>query len=120
MVALERSSSTLAEKPRRFRWRPDQQWEGYLFLLPSLLGFLVFVAIPVLASLALSFVDWNLLRPPQFVGLANYRELLLRDPVFRQVAWNTFYFMVTIVPLQLALGLALALALNQEIQGRLV
>jgi multiple sugar transport system permease protein len=89
-------------------------------LLPSFLGFLVFVVLPVLASLVLSFVDWNLLRPPQFVGIANYRELLTRDPVFQKVAWNTLYFMVTIVPLQLALGLLLAVALNQPIRGRLV
>lgn len=102
------------------RWRSDRQWEGYLFLLPSFIGFLLFVALPVLASFALSFVDWNLLRSPQFVGLANYRELLTRDPVFQRVAWNTLYFMVTIVPLQLALGLLLAVALNRPIRGRLV
>lgn len=120
MIAIERSTTSPAAKRSRFRWRPDQQWEGYLFLLPSLLGFLIFVAAPVVASLALSFVEWNLLRPPQFVGLANYRELLTRDPVFRKVAGNTLYFMLTIVPLQLAFGLALALALNQAIRGRLV
>jgi multiple sugar transport system permease protein len=120
MIAAEHSQPTPVTKRSRFRWRPDQQWEGYLFLLPSLLGFLIFVALPVLASLALSFVDWNLLRPPEFVGLDNYWELLTRDRVFRQVAWNTLYFMLTIVPLQLALGLALALALNQGLRGRLV
>lgn len=98
------------------RWRPDQQWEAYLFLLPSLLGFLLFVVFPVIVSLLLSFVDWNLLRPPQLVGLANYVELL-RDPVFWRVARNTLYFMVTIVPLQLALGLLLATALNQGLRG---
>jgi multiple sugar transport system permease protein len=70
--------------------------------------------------LALSFVDWNLLSPPKFVGFDNYAQLLARDPVFRKVAWNTLYFMLTIVPLQLALGLALAVALNQAIRGQLV
>lgn len=110
----------MVEQRRGWRWRPDQQWEGYLFLLPSFLGFLLFVALPVLASLALSFVDWNLLRPPEFVGWANYRQLLTRDTVFRQVAWNTLYFMLTIVPLQLLLGLLLALALNQPLRGRLI
>jgi multiple sugar transport system permease protein len=101
---------------RPLRWRPDQQWEAYLFLLPSLLGFLLFVVFPVIVSLLLSFVDWNLLRPPQLVGWSNYVELL-RDPVFWRVMRNTLYFMVTIVPLQLALGLLLATALNQGLRG---
>ena len=43
----------------RFRWRPDRQWEGYLFLIPSFIGFLIFVAIPVLISLLLSFLTSN-------------------------------------------------------------
>lgn len=101
------------------RWRIDQQNEAYLFLLPSFLGFFLFVVLPVVASLALSFFDWNLLTAPKFVGISNYVQLLTRDSVFRKVAWNTVFFMVTIVPLQLAIGLALAVALNQSIRGRL-
>jgi multiple sugar transport system permease protein len=109
----------LANTPRRWwaRWRPDQQWEAYLFLLPSLSGFLLFVALPVLGSLALSFFDWNLLSPPEFVGTSNYSQLLFRDTIFRKVFWNTLYFAVTIVPIQLALGLVLATTLNQAIRG---
>lgn len=107
--------------PRRWGgYRPDQQNEGYLFLLPSFLGFAIFVALPVLASFVLSFMDWNLLRPPEFVGLSNYVQLLMRDSVFRKVAWNTLYFMVTIVPLQLLFGLLLAVALDRPLRGRLV
>ena len=110
-------------RPRRrrglFAWRPDQQWESYLFLLPSLTGFLIFVVLPVLVSLLLSFGEWNLLTQPRFVGLTNYRQLLLNDPVFWRVFSNTVYFIVTIVPLQLILGLAFALALNQPLRGRL-
>lgn len=109
-----------SHKRSLFAWRPDQQWEAYLFLLPSLLGFLLFVALPVLASLWLSFVEWNLLTPPEFVGLSNFRQLLTRDIVFGKVVWNTVYFMLTIVPLQLAFGLLIALALNQSIRGRLI
>ena len=116
------SSGTKTQPARRspFRWRPDRQWEGYLFLLPSLAGFLLFVVLPVIVSALLSFVDWNLLRSPEWVGLLNYRQLLLRDPIFWKVAQNTVYFMVTIVPLQLAFGLILAVALNQAIRGALV
>ncbi|GAG42436.1 unnamed protein product, partial [marine sediment metagenome] len=86
------------------RWRPDQQWEAYLFLLPSFAGLLIFVALPVVAALALSFVRWNLLSPPTFVGTANYAQLLTHDPIFRKALWNTAYFTVTIVPLQLVFG----------------
>src|SRR5689334_19559430 len=52
----------------RRAWRPAQQSEAYLFLLPSFAGFFMFVMIPVLGSLALSFVNWNLLNPPRFIG----------------------------------------------------
>ena len=104
--------------PRRnpFRWRPDQQWEGYLFLVPSLLGFLAFVFLAVAASLGISFLDWGLTGPRGFVALGNYREML-RDPVLWRVFGNTAFYTVTIVPLQLALGLAIAVALNQAVRG---
>jgi multiple sugar transport system permease protein len=99
------------------RYRPDQQWEAYLFLLPSFAGFSLFVALPVLAALVLSFFEWNLLSQPQFVGISNYSQLIGQDRIFRTVMANTFYFTVTIVPLQLILGLILAIALNQAIRG---
>jgi multiple sugar transport system permease protein len=102
---------------RRRGWRPAQQSEAYLFLLPSFAGFLLFVLIPVLGSLALSLMEWNLLTPPRFVGLNNYVVLLTRDPIFMRAFWNTVAYTLTIVPLQLTLGLTLALALNQRIHG---
>jgi len=117
------TSPTSSSKRSFLRWRPDQQWEAYLFLLPSLLGFVLFVLLPVLASLGLSFVKWNMINPmssPKFVGLANFRQLLGSDQVFDDVVWNTAYFMITIVPLQLILGLLVALALNQSIRGALL
>jgi len=114
------SAPAMKQQRKIFRWRPDQQWEGYLFLLPSFLGFLVFVAVPVIVSLLLSFFNWNLLSPPEFAGISNYVQLLQRDPVFWKVLRNTLYYVVVTVPLQLALGLALALALNQAIRGVLV
>jgi multiple sugar transport system permease protein len=110
-------SLTAPVRRGRFRWRPDQQWEGYLFILPSLLGFMLFVFVAVGASLGISFMDWGLAGAKGFAGLGNYREMF-RDPVFRRTFLNTIFYLVTIVPLQLALGLALAVALNQTIRGR--
>lgn len=112
-------SPATAQSRRLFRWHPDQQWEAYLFLLPSLIGFFIFVAFPVLASLGLSFVEWNLIRPPEYVGIANYLQLN-NDPVFWKVVRNTAYFMVTIVPIQLFLGLGIAIGLNQAIRGSIL
>ena len=100
-----------------FRWQPDQQWEAYLFLLPSFVGFFVFVFLAVVVSLGISFVDWGLQGPRAFVALDNYRELL-RDPGFWKAFRNTAMYIVTIVPSQLALGLAMAMALTQAIRGR--
>jgi len=70
------SASSLAPGSRWQRYRADQQWEGYLFLLPSLAGFLLFVLIPVIVALGLSLFNWTLLSPADFVGIANYLYLL--------------------------------------------
>ncbi len=113
----ELAAPAASRRRNPFRWRPDQQWEAYLFVLPSLLGFLLFVFAAMLASLGISFLDWGLTGPKAFVALANYRALL-RDPVFATAFRNTAFYIVTIVPLQLALGLLLALALNQAIRAR--
>ena len=103
--------------PQWGRWSSRQQSEGYLFLLPSLLGFTAFVLIPVLISLVLSFTEWNLIQPIKFVGFENYYELLTADRIFLKVAGNTLIYVILIVPVQLLLGLILAVALNQSIRG---
>jgi multiple sugar transport system permease protein len=113
-------SQTISQPPARrnpCRWRPDQQWEAYLFILPSLVGFLVFVFLAVGASFGISFLDWGLTGPRGFVGLSNYREML-RDPVMWKTFHNTIFYIITIVPLQLALGLGMALLLNQALRGK--
>ncbi len=102
------------------KWRNDSQAEevvtAYTFLLPNLSGFIIFTSLPILASLALSFVRWDLLSwPPRFVGLDNFIELF-RDTHFWKYCWNTIYLMASI-PLSMAGSLILALALNQKLKG---
>lgn len=89
---------------------------GYLFLTPNLIGFLLFFVFPVIASLWVSFNDWNLLTPPTFIGAQNYQHLLT-DNVFWQTLWNTIYFSLCSVPLSIGLSLVLAIFLNQKIRG---
>lgn len=116
--ALPRTAQPQSAQPRsRLRWKPDQQWEGYLFVLPAFVLFGVFVAAAMIYSLIISFADYGLLGIKEFVGLRNYQSLF-RDPVFWKAVNNTLFYIVTIVPLQLLLGLVLAVALNQQIRGR--
>src|SRR3954471_6421342 len=75
-------------------WRADQQFEGYLFLLPSLIGFIIFFLAPIVISLALSFHQWDIITPPKFIGGANYIELFTNDPIFGSVIKNTFWYTV--------------------------
>lgn len=90
---------------------------GYLFLLPNIVGFLVFSSLPVLATLLISALHWDMIRAPTFVGLQNYQQLLFDDPTFWQVLGNTVYYVVGTVPADIILSLLLALALNAQIRG---
>jgi multiple sugar transport system permease protein len=91
---------------------------AYGFLLPNLLGFLIFTFFPVLAALLISFSHWDLLRPPEWAGLANYQRLV-EDTTFHRVLRNTFVYVLGTVPAQMVLALLVAMALNQRIPGRL-
>jgi len=113
-LSARRSGARVKEKT------PDNL-AAYLFLLPWLIGIVVFTIGPMLASLYLSFTDYNLLKsplqyPPDFIGLENYTKML-GDGAF----WNSFRVTVTYViisvPLQLALALALALLLDRGMRG---
>ena len=94
---------------------------GYGFLLPNFIGFLVFTSIPVLASLALSFMKVDLISSPKLFKLVwfeNFRQLF-HDPYFWKYCWNTVVLMLAI-PFSLAGSLILALALNQKLKGIVV
>lgn len=93
------------------------KWKWVLFFLaPSLTGLLVFIVYPIASSFWLAFNDWNMLRPPTFVGLANFEELL-RDNSFWNALRYTLSFISLYVPAVFTLGLGLALFLNQKLRG---
>jgi multiple sugar transport system permease protein len=107
-------------RQRRFRLsrlRRHEAFCGYLAILPWLLGFLIFTAGPMIYSAYLVFTKWELLTPPRWIGLANFRFLLL-DKTFRTAMWNTTLYTVLSVPLQLAVALGVALLLNLDIRGK--
>lgn len=100
---------------RSAAWR--EAVAGYLFLLPNIVGFLVFSSLPVLATLAISTLHWDMIRPPTFVVFDNYRQLLLTDKTFWRVLANTVYYVLGTVPTSIVLSLLLAMALNTTIRG---
>lgn len=87
-----------------------------LFLAPSLIGLLIFTIIPIVASLFLAFTNWNLLSPPQFVGVQNFVEMF-GDPLLWASLWNSVKYAMMIIPGSTAMALILALALNNEFFG---
>ncbi len=98
---------------RRFR----RNLPGYLFIMPWLIGLIVFTLGPFVASLYLSFTDWRILGAPKWVGLDNYERILTQDPLFRATLRNTVYYAVFHVIGVNVVALALAQLLNQKLRG---
>ena len=94
----------------------NHNFAGLIFILPALLGTLIFIVIPVIASFVLSFTSWDLLNPIQFVGLDNYR-LIFTEPLFFKILINTLVFAVATSVLGVIIPLVLAAILNSKIRG---
>src|SRR5439155_25210296 len=89
---------------------------GYLFFNPAVLGFLLWTAGPMRASIWLATTDWDLIRAPRPIGLANV-ERLLGNELFWAALVATAYYTAAHVPLALGLALGLALLLNTDVRG---
>lgn len=87
-----------------------------LFLAPSLIALLAFSLGPMVASAWVSLHEWNLIRPPRYIGLDNFRELW-HDDDFHLALKNTLYYLVGYLPLVITGGLGLAVLLNKRLKG---
>lgn len=109
---VARSRRTISAKAR-------ENIAGYLFLAPSLIGFLIFVAFPIVASFGLSFTDWDFLtglKGIEFNGLENYVRLLSgKDEWFTRSMLNTILFAAVTVPIGIILGLITATLINKYV-----
>ena len=106
--------------PRRagaLRRRLKRALPAYLFILPGMLLFVTWTLYPLVYAFAMSFAEWNLIKPSRFVGLENYSRAL-DDPVFWLALRNTAFYTVVTVPGQMVLGLAFALLLDGPLRGR--
>ena len=105
-----------ASRPRRNRMARRRALFGWLFVLPTLLVFLVFTIFPILLSLPLAFFDISLTLEPTFVGLSHFRRLV-NDANFWNAMGNSLIYLAVVPPLQI-LSIILAVLLNQKIPGR--
>jgi len=97
--------------------RAREEFEFYVGISPWLIGLLLFTGGPILASFVISFTEWRLLSPPEWVGLANYVELLTKDKAAWTAFGNTLYYTGLSVPLSVVTSLFVALLLNQKVRG---
>jgi multiple sugar transport system permease protein len=114
---LQGSITPGQRRVRRFleRFTQSDGFWAFLFLIPTVAGLLVFTLGPILAAFGISLVRWNIIDPPQWVALDNYRALL-HDQLFWKSLWNTIRYMLMAIPLEMAISLLLALALNQGLR----
>ena len=98
--------------------RQRETFYGWLFALPAIIGFVVFDIGPMVASILISFTEWNGVTPPKWVGLSNYEEIMFRDDLFMLSLRITTIFAFVSIPLNLVTGFLLALLLNQKIRGQ--
>lgn len=97
--------------------RRREAWAGVLFILPWLIGLVVFQLYPMLATLYLSFTDYNIIQAPHWIGLQNYVTMFTSDNDFWNGVGNSLYYALIAVPLGLFASLALALVLNLRARG---
>lgn len=90
---------------------------GYLFISPWLIGFIVFFAGPIIASLILSFTRWNIVGDPIWVGLDNYQTIFMEDLRFKKAVEVTLTYSVFYLPLEVICGIGLAVLMNQKLRG---
>src|SRR5262249_30903804 len=112
MLAQQQALSQTGRSSLRRR----QIMQGYLFIAPVVLGYLIWVAGPMLMAIWLSLTEWNLLQPPKYVGLSNYQQMF-HDDLFWKSLSVTLYFTLVSVPLSLTISFAVALLMNVKVRG---
>lgn len=97
-----------------YRFWNKESTSGVIFSLPFIIGFFLFLIVPMLISLYYSFCDYDILSPPRFTGISNYIKMFTKDDTFWKSMQATFIFVVASVPLRLVFALAVAMILSKS------
>lgn len=118
-----------SKRTRQITSKKSESLAALCFLSPNFLGFLLFTSAPVVVSLIMAFSHWNIFKPPTWIGMENFSNLLwfhreegklvANDPFFWQYVYNTVYLMIGI-PVGMAGSLIVALMMNQKLKGIVV
>ena len=101
------------------RWFSRDTLTAWLFILPSLIGFITFYALPTVRGLYFSFTDWDMLKDPKFVGVDNYVKIFSDIQFWRSLQVTAYYVLLNI-PIQTALAIGLAVMMDRVVKSTLV
>jgi multiple sugar transport system permease protein len=114
-MEMTQSKKSRFRLPNNLIWK---EWlQGYMFAAPFIIGFLAFTAFPMIYSIWMSFHKWNLISAPQFVGMKNIIRALTDERALLSL-FNSGYYTLFAVPIQLVISFTLALALTQKVKFR--
>jgi multiple sugar transport system permease protein len=118
-VGLGNLARFIARRTGASKKDQENTFSGYLFAAPWIVGFLIFVIVPLGYSLYWSFTDYRITEnmPPNVIGFQNYARLILQDSAFRASIVNTLFLTAIGLPLMIAVALFLAVLLNQKTHG---
>ncbi|WP_438349701.1 carbohydrate ABC transporter permease [Paenibacillus sp. FA6] len=111
MPRLKRHTSYKSHKRRRI-------WAGYLFILPAILGIIIFTLAPLLYSLYLSFTNWTVLAPKKWIGFENYQKIFMEDYFFVKSLKVTAYYSIGSVVAIIVFSFIIAMLLNSVKRGK--
>ena len=110
------SSAVAKEKSKKPFWSTEN-FQGYMFMIPTLIGWPLFCGYPLITSLYCSFCDWDGINSPIWAGIKNYKFILTADPIFPKSLKVTLIYAAINIPTTLIIGLALAMLLNKKLGG---
>lgn len=102
-------------KAQMSRIQRQEMIDGYLFIMPWIIGFLLWIAFPMIASIVLAFMKWDLFSDPVWIGFANFKQLFTVNLVGISL-WNTAYYTFISVPLTIIVALGTAMLLTMQIR----